>query len=281
MLCRSSDLNPGPQRPSVELGSTAHRDAAMPGNILIVEDDRVLVDVFSQTLVQAGYTVHVAGDGREMREVIEATPIDLVLVDIGLPGEDGLTLTRFLREHTQVGVIIVTGRTDPVDRVIGIEIGADDYLSKPVFPRELLARVRAVLRRIKPRAGNRPAASEIASVALPPERGPERISFDHYIFDRPKRQLCRQDGRPVRLTTGEFNLLAVLIGDPGEPLSRQRLMELVYGRDWTPDDRGIDQLVTNLRRKLEANPNRPEIIVSVRGVGYAFTASTRPATDRA
>lgn len=250
----------------------------MSDNILIVEDDTVLIDIFEQTLAQAGYATFAARDGQEMRQVLETTPIDLVLVDIGLPGEDGLVLTRFLRERTQVGVIIVTGRTDPVDRVVGIEIGADDYINKPVFPRELVARVRAVLRRIKPAIANGAAQPAKADAAVE-NHELRSVAFERFVFDRPKRQLRRNDGTVVRLTTGEFNLLAALINRPGEPLSRRQLMDIVHGRDWNPDDRAIDQHVANLRRKVEANPNQPEIIVSVRGVGYAFAASTSISAD--
>jgi two-component system, OmpR family, response regulator len=266
-------LPPPPSSP--DPASAARPESAVAGSILIVEDDPTLVDIFTQTLAQAGYATRAARDGKEMRQILDSTSIDLVLVDIGLPGEDGLVLTRFLREHTQVGVIIVTGRTDPVDRVVGIEIGADDYINKPVFPRELVARVRAVLRRINPPVAN--GTSHPAEPAATPSgehTDAGVVRFERFVFDRPRRKLRRNDGTVVRLTTGEFDLLAALISRPGEPLSRSQLMELVHGRDWNPDDRAIDQHVANLRRKLEINPNEPEIIVSIRGVGYAFAAST-------
>jgi two-component system OmpR family response regulator len=203
------------------------------------------------------------GDG--LRAAIGAGGVDLVLLDLGLPGEDGLALMYWLREHWRGPVVIVTGRGDTVDRVVGLELGADDYVAKPFDLRELLARVRSVLRRSSPPPGNG---------AQPPA---ERLAFGSFVMDLGARTLRDAAGRDVALTSGEFDLLRVFAGAPQRVLSRDQLMEALHGREAGPYDRAIDVQVGRLRRKIEADPDRPELLKSVRGAGYVLAAAVRRA----
>jgi DNA-binding response OmpR family regulator len=191
--------------------------------------------------------------------------IDLALVDITMPGENGLSLTRFLREQSDIGVVILTGKGDPVERAIGLEVGADDYVAKPFHPRELLARVRSVLRRTKNRFAHAPTAP--APV----------VRFAGWRFDLARRTLTSPRGKAVHLTAAEFQLLQAFVAHANQVIGRDRLLELVAGRRWEPYDRTVDQHITRLRRKLEKNPKRPELIKSVRGRGYLFAAQVDPA----
>jgi two-component system, OmpR family, response regulator len=185
--------------------------------------------------------------------------VDLVILDLMLPGEDGLTLARALREESDVGIIMLTGRGEMVDRIIGLEMGADDYLPKPFHLRELLARVKSVLRRVSTRAGERTA----------PMRTTAR--FAGWTLDLSSRELRSPAGREVRLTTGEFDLLAAFVNNANQVLSRDRLLDLARNREAGPFDRTIDVQVGRLRRKLEDDPQRPAMIKTVRGSGYIFT----------
>jgi two-component system OmpR family response regulator len=181
------------------------------------------------------------------------------LLDLGLPGEDGFAIARKLREHWRCGLVIVTGRGDPVDKVVGLEIGADDYVTKPFDLRELVARVKAVLRRIAP---TEPAASPAS-----PEPA-TKLRFAQWVLDTGARRLLDPQQREVALTSGEFDLLNTLATHPGRVLSRDFLLEETRGRDGGPFDRTIDVQIGRLRRKLEADPANPQIIKSVRGAGY-------------
>jgi two-component system OmpR family response regulator len=199
-----------------------------------------------------------------MRRVLSQTPADLVILDLMLPGEDGLTLARALRSQSGIGIIILTGRGETVDRIIGLEMGADDYLPKPFHLRELLARVKSVLRRVQSRtseAGAQPARS--------------RARFAGWSLDLSSRELTSPAGEAVRLTTGEFDLLAAFVGNANQVLSRDRLLDLARNREAGPFDRTIDVQVGRLRRKLEDDPQNPTLIKTVRGSGYIFT----PAVD--
>jgi len=178
-----------------------------------------------------------------------------------LPGEDGLTLARALRDLSDVGIIILTGRGDTVDRIIGLEMGADDYLPKPFHPRELLARVRSVLRRVSSRT------AENASAAR------SRARFAGWNLDLASRELRSPSGKEVRLTTGEFDLLAAFVNNANQVLTRDRLLDLARNREAGPFDRTIDVQVGRLRRKLESDPQKPTLIKTVRGSGYIFTPS--------
>jgi two-component system, OmpR family, response regulator len=184
---------------------------------------------------------------------------DLVLLDLGLPGEDGFAIARRLREHWRCGLVIVSGRGDAVDKVVGLEVGADDYVTKPFDLRELLARVKAVLRRTAHASGR-----AVAAIAR------ERWCFDTWVLDVAARSLNGADGRGVALTSGEFDLLCVFAQHPGRVLSRDFLLEHTRGREAGPFDRTIDVQVGRLRKKLEADPEDPQIIKSVRGAGYLF-----------
>jgi DNA-binding response OmpR family regulator len=204
--------------------------------------------------------------GQALMELMRTAPPDLVLLDIGLPGEDGLVIARRLREHWQTCIILVTGRGDPVDKVVGLEIGADDYVTKPFDLRELLARVKAVLRR----AASVPTPLDNAALSV------DRFGFLGWVLDRCGRRLIAPDGADVGLTSGEFELLQVFVTHPGRVLTRDFLLESTRGREATPFDRAVDVLVSRLRRKLEPVPSRPQILKSVRGVGYLFVPAVLP-----
>ena len=230
------------------------------GHILIVDDQREICDLVQEYLSGEGYRVSTAQDGAEMRRVMAQSPVDLVILDLMLPGEDGLTLARSLRQESSVGIIILTGRGEIVDRIIGLEMGADDYLPKPFHLRELLARVKSVLRRASSRNSDRLTA---------PARSKAR--FAGWNLDLSSRELYSPSGKEVRLTTGEFDLLAAFVNNANQVLTRDRLLDLARNREAGPFDRTIDVQVGRLRRKLEDDPQRPMMIKTVRGTGYIFT----------
>src|SRR5258708_8959817 len=235
------------------------------GHILIVDDQKEICDVVQEYLAGEGYRVSTAHDGGGMRRVLGQSQVDLVILDLMLPGEDGLTLARTLRdEQSGIGVISRTGRGEPVDRIIGLEMGADDYLPKPFHLRELLARVKSVLRRVHTRTGDISA----------PVRA--RVRFAGWSLDLSSRELLSPAGDEVRLTTGEFDLLTALVQNPNQVLSRDRLLDLARNREAGPFDRTIDVQVGRLRRKLEDDPQNPNLIKTVRGSGYIFTPPVEP-----
>ena len=229
------------------------------GHILIVDDQPDVCEVVRDYLTGEGYRVSTAQNGDEMRRTLALSPVDLVILDLMLPGEDGLALARFLRSGYEVGIVILTGRGELVDRIIGLEMGADDYLSKPFNLRELLARVKSVLRRIQGQAGER---------AAPPR---SRVRFAGWSLDLSSRELASPSGEPVRLTTGEFDLLAVFVSHANQVVSRSRLLDLARNREAGPFDRTIDVQVGRLRRKIEEDSQNPTLIKTVRGGGYIFT----------
>jgi len=233
------------------------------GRLLIVEDDRDVRAMLVEYLTSHGYEVAEAGGGDAMREAIERTLPDVVLLDVGLPGEDGLTLARFLRERYDVGIIMVTGASDIVDRVAGLEVGADDYVTKPFDPRELRARLKSVMRRLKSAA---PAAA--ASPAPPAARA--RIPVGACTLDLESHELVDAGGRDVPITGMEFDLLKVFVERPNQVLSRDQLLTLTRNREWEPFDRSIDIRIARVRRKIEADPDHPQAIRTVRGAGYMF-----------
>jgi len=228
-------------------------------HILIVDDQKEICDVVQEYLSGEGYRVSAAHDGSGMRRALAQGAVDLVILDLMLPGEDGLSLARQLREESEVGIIILTGRGETVDRIIGLEMGADDYLPKPFHLRELLARVKSVLRRVSSRTQEK----------QPPVRSKAR--FAGWNLDLSTRELKSPAGSEVRLTTGEFDLLAAFVNNANQVLSRDRLLDLARNREAGPFDRTIDVQVGRLRRKLEDDPQRPTIIKTVRGTGYIFT----------
>ena len=226
-------------------------------HVLIVEDDDVARAKLAGYLETAGHRVSEAIDGGELRRIMASDPVDLVLLDINLPGEDGLDLTRFIRASYDVGVILVTGRTDDVDRIVGLEIGADDYITKPFNPRELLARVKTLLRRTTAHA---PSVSGTKGVR----------TFSGWRFDTGSRRLVSPEGDRVALTRAEFELLNAMIAHPGTVLTRERLLGCITHRSWEPGDRTVDVLVRRLRQKLEVDPKSPELIITAHGEGYMF-----------
>jgi two-component system, OmpR family, response regulator len=229
------------------------------GHILVVDDQREIREMVEDYLSGEGYRVSTAHDGAEMRRALVQSRVDLVILDLMLPGEDGLSLARSLREESDVGIIILTGRGETVDRIIGLEMGADDYLPKPFHLRELLARVKSVLRRVSSRTAER----------APVLRSKAR--FAGWNLDLSSRELYSPSGKEVRLTTGEFDLLAAFVNNANQVLTRDQLLDLARNREAGPFDRTIDVQVGRLRRKLEDDPQRPSIIKTVRGSGYIFT----------
>lgn len=234
-------------------------EAKIP-HILCVDDEDEIRLLLSRYLGQHGLRVSLAASASEMRRVIAEGDVSLVLLDLGLPDDDGLTLMRYLREHWDGAVIIVSGRGDAVDRVVGLELGADDYVTKPFDLRELLARVRSVLRRL-----------EAGRAAAPAVDAPRRVAvFAGYRFDLTARTLHDSAGASIELTSGEFDLLRALVLQPNQVLSRDALMSSIHGREAGPYDRAIDMQIGRLRRKIEPNPELPTLIKSVRGAGYLF-----------
>jgi len=230
-----------------------------PAHLLVVDDDAEIVHLLSRYFSGQGFRVSTVGDGVRMRHVLDSEAVDIVMLDIGLPGEDGFSLTRSLRTHWHGPVIIVTGRGESVDRVVGLELGADDYVTKPFDLRELLARVRSVLRR----APSSPGADT------------GRLSFDGCVLDPQSHSLSGPHGEPIPLTSGEFNLLQVLLEHANQVLTRDQLMTHTHGHHAGPFDRSIDVQVGRLRRKIEPDPAHPQWIKSIRGAGYLFSPTVR------
>jgi DNA-binding response OmpR family regulator len=233
-------------------------------HILVVDDDVRIRQMLITYFEDEGYRVTAVGDGAAMRDALQRHPVDIILLDLVLPGgEDGLMLARDLRARCETPIIMLTGRDDVVDRIVGLEVGADDYIAKPFHLREVLARLRTVLRRRQPIA---PARAE-------PD---ETIRFDGWRLDLARRQLVTAEGVEILLTTGEFDMLAALARAPGRVLSRDVLMDLTHGRSLEAFDRTIDAQIARLRKKIEPNPRQPTLIKSVRGVGYVFTGKPAP-----
>jgi len=231
-------------------------------HVLIVDDEPAIGDMIRNYLERHGFRVSIACDGAGLRKAMAESPVDLVLLDLGLPGEDGLALTRHIRSRSNVGVIIVTGSGESVDRVVGLELGADDFVAKPFDLRELLARIRSVMRRT---ANPVDAPSEAAADA--------ELRFAGWRLNTQSRRLFSPLGDEVTLTTGEYDLLHAFTANPNKVLSRDQLLQATRNRDAAPYDRAIDMQVTRLRRKIEEDPDHPVLIKSVRGAGYLFTAS--------
>lgn len=228
--------------------------------ILLVEDDPDLSGTISDYLSDEGMEVERAADGASARRRLARGGFDLVVVDLGLPDESGLDLTRHVRSTTQAGIVILTGRGDPVDRVVGLEVGADDYLGKPVHLRELLARIRSVLRRTTTPAGTPPAAGDTI------------LAFADWTLDCGRRKLMKATGIDITLSAAEFELLRVLALHAQRVLSRDQLLDMTRHRSAGPFDRSIDVMVGKLRRKIEDNPREPTLIKTVHGAGYVLAA---------
>ncbi|MFY9974064.1 MAG: response regulator [Chromatiaceae bacterium] len=235
--------------------------ADIPVRILVVDDDSALRGLLEEYLSREGFAVAGVEDGVSMDAWLEEHEPDLVILDLMLPGEDGLTLARRLRTRTQVPIIMLSARGDDIDRIVGLEVGADDYMPKPFNPRELLARIRAVLRRRTPEP-----EEEREQVA------PEDAAFDFgpYRLDLNLREL-RRDGEPVMLTSGEFDLLRLLVENRDRVLDRDRILDLLKGYERSPFDRSIDVQIARLRAKIEPDTKRPVYIRTIWGKGYMFT----------
>ena len=233
-------------------------------HIAVLDDEVDITALLANYLQGRGYRVTQVHTGRDLLALLPVDPPAAVLLDLGLPGEDGLVIARQVRERSRCGLIIVTGRGDAVDKVVGLEIGADDYVTKPFDLRELLARIKSVLRRVAP-----PPAAPSTAVAPPAvASAPERLRFLDWELDLAARRLARRGGVEVVLTSGEFDLLSVFVHHPGRVLSRDFLLESTRGREAAPFDRTIDVQVGRLRKKLEADPDSPQLIKSVRSAGY-------------
>jgi len=229
-------------------------------HVLVVDDDREIRDLLARYLGRHGYRVTGARDGMEMRRALANWSIDLVILDLMLPGEDGLSLCRGLRTRSQIPVIMLTAIGEEADRIVGLEMGADDYLPKPFNPRELIARMKAVLRRTGPGAASTPAAGRV-------------LCFSGWKLDRGLRRLRSPDGLDVDLSTGEFDLLVAMAEHPQQVLTRDQLLDLAHGRAEAPFDRSIDMQISRLRRKIEPDPKQAQLIKTVRGGGYVFAAT--------
>jgi DNA-binding response OmpR family regulator len=240
-------------------------------HIAVLDDEPDITQLLANYLQSQGFRVSQLHDGAALMALMAADTPQLVLLDLGLPGEDGFAIARRLREHWRSGLVIVTGRGDAVDKVVGLEIGADDYVTKPFDLRELLARIKAVLRRVVPaeEAAPAPVAAAPAVVPAPPR---QRFRFQGWELDMAARRLAAPDGREVVLTTGELDLLAVLVQHPGRVLSRDFLLQATHRREAAPFDRTIDVQIGRLRRKLQAEGGATGLIKSVRGAGYMLVA---------
>ncbi|MFL6574487.1 MAG: response regulator [Burkholderiales bacterium] len=231
---------------------------AKSGRVLIVEDDRQVRETVADYLSTHGYEVAQAPDGAAMRKALAGELPDLVLLDVRLPGEDGLALARWLRERHDVAIIMLTAAGEVIDRVVGLEVGADDYIGKPFDLRELLARMKSVLRRAEKSKG-RPAGS-----------ASRRIPFGNCQLDLDRHQLIGAGGEDIALTAMEFDLLRAFAEHPNRVLSRDQLLTLTRNREWEPFDRSIDIRIARLRRKIEDDPDNPKTIKTIRGSGYIF-----------
>ena len=234
-------------------------------HILVVDDHKDIRDPLAAYLQKNGYRSSTASRASEAREIIQRHGIDLIVLDIMMPGEDGLSLCRYLRENTKIPVILLTARADEADRIIGLEMGADDYVVKPFSPRELLARVKTVLRRVH---------------MLPPSRDHEQIEskkirFDRFVFDLDRRELVDESGISIPLSTSEYKLLCVFTKRPHITLTRDQLLDLTAGRDAVAFDRSIDNQVSRLRKKIEKDSKNPELIRTVWGGGYVLSSDVK------
>jgi two-component system OmpR family response regulator len=229
-------------------------------HILIVDDDRDIRDLLSEYLQKQGYRTSVAADGRAMRNMMSHADPDLIILDLMLPGEDGLMLCREIRAKSDTPILMLTARGDEVDRIVGLEMGADDYLAKPFSPRELVARIKSILRR---------------SRALPANLKPNQAKLFHFAgwtLDIKTRNLLSPEGVSIALSGTDFKLLRIFLDHPNRVLNRDQLIDLTQSRDAGPFDRSIDLQVSRLRRRLNDPPKEPAIIKTARGEGYVFAA---------
>jgi two-component system, OmpR family, response regulator len=233
-------------------------------HVMIVDDDPQIGELLSDYLQKHGYRVTIARNGKEMSRVLTKANIDLIVLDVMLPGEDGISLCRHLRENSEVPIIMLSAAGEETDRVLGLEVGADDYLAKPFSPRELLARIKALSRRTTGKLAEKRKSSRIAKMP--------NIYFQDWTLDQNRRRLVAPDGIAVPLSTGEYDLLLSFLENPYRTLTRDQLLDLTRGREAMPYDRTIDVQVARLRKKIEQDPKNPSVILTVRGGGYQFNA---------
>ncbi|PZN92897.1 MAG: DNA-binding response regulator [Alphaproteobacteria bacterium] len=226
-------------------------------HIVVVDDEADVREMVQEYLIDHGFVVTQAESGEALAALMRERPVDLALLDINMPGEDGLSIARSLKKRGDIGIIMLTANGDTVDRVVGLELGADDYVVKPFDLRELLARVRAVLRRI-------------SEADQSPSTMGEEIRFGSFVLSLASRRLYSVDGRDVPITAMEFDLLRVFAQNPGRVLSRDRILELAHSKEMEAFDRSVDTRIVRIRQKIEADPAFPQIIKTVRGAGYVF-----------
>jgi len=243
------------------MGETKH--------ILIVEDDPVVADVVAACLEDAEFETTITSSGQAALNIISDTHVDLCVVDLGLPDMDGLSLTREIKSRTSIGIMILSGRGETTERIIGLEVGADDYLGKPFEPRELLARVRSIIRRTQPSSTQVTTQTTVPSGA---QHSDLSFIFDGWKVDLASLEITGPDGMQPQLSNSEFNLLQAFIEHPNRVLSRDQLLDLVHGDNTPAFDRSIDVQITRLRKKIESDPKAPKFIKTVRNRGYMFTA---------
>ncbi len=229
-------------------------------DILICDDEADLREMLQEYLQKRGFTVRMAANGDELEALVEEKEPDLILLDINMPGRDGLTMLRTLRATYNTAVVMLTAAGETIDKIVGLEMGADDYLGKPVDLRELEARIKAVLRR----QGASQAAQNPAAVVG------ERVAFGDFVLDLEGAKLLNAEGDEVQITAMEFRLLKLFAENRGRVLNRDQILEQAHDRSWDPYDRSIDIRISRLRRKIEKNPQKPEIIRTARGIGYLF-----------
>lgn len=235
-------------------------------HIIVVDDEPDLRDMVGEYLQEQGFDVSLAGNGGELRAILKKRLADLVVLDVNMPGEDGLTLARYLREHYSTGIVMLTAAGNVVDRIVGLEVGADDYIAKPFDPRELLARIKSVLRRL-PREGGQEEKTELKPA--------NEIRFGKCVLNLEAHTLHTLDGAEVPITSMEFDLLKAFAMHPNRVLTRDQLLNMAHNRDWDPFDRSIDIRINRIRRKIEHDPSKPQAIKTVRGAGYVF----KPVSD--
>jgi DNA-binding response OmpR family regulator len=235
-----------------------------PLRVLVVDDDPDVRDLLDDYLSGQGYEVLTADSAATARELLDGEAPNVVLLDVGLPGEDGLSLARHIRERFDIGIIMISGAGETVDRIVGLEVGADDYVAKPFDPRELKARLKSVLRRYQ--RATQPEVPASAQETMETRRVPAGAC----VLDLDSRQLFDAQGQEIPLTRMEFELLEVLVQRPRRPLTRDQILNLTQNRDWDPFDRSVDIRIARLRRKIESDPEKPQYIRTVRGVGYMF-----------
>jgi len=241
--------------------------APTPPTLLVVDDEPELRGLLAEYFGRHGFAVSTSEDAAQARERIAVARPDMAVLDINMPGENGLSLARWLREaHPGVAIVMLTTAGESVDRIVGLELGADDYISKPYELRELLARVRAVLRRSQ-RLPGAAAAAVAPAAAISAAR---QIPFGDRLLDLDQRKLYASDGAEIEITAAEFDLLALFARHPNRPLNRDQIMEQAHNRGWDVFDRSIDLRVMRLRRKIERNPDKPEVLKTVRNVGYVY-----------